>query len=133
MAKAPVPTNADQQTARPRPKPQSKWQTGRQEAHLHKEEMARIKGGKKRAQIEQEGKTARTVARATAISNAVARGFESARDVSSKQIELQQLLSGNRYSENDATDENRVSSGSSNGSGNSITQNPGAGSGEVIR
>lgn len=115
-----------------RPKPQTEKQARSQERHMHRENMALIKNQKGLEQIQQEGKTARTVARAGAITSAIQQGFRSAQDTAGKQIELQQLISGNRFSQNDATDDRSPSTGATNGSGNSVTQNPNAG-GTILR
>lgn len=130
MAKTnkPSPTAANRQT----PKPQTKRQAGKQEKHLHQERMQELKNQRSASQTREAGRTQRTATRSAALVSAVSEGTRNAADVASKQIELQQLISGNRFSNNDATDENRTSSGATNGSGNSITQNPGAG-GDVLR
>lgn len=125
MAKAkPAPNKAG---APNRPSPQTKRQAGKQEKHIHKENMERLKNQRTKTRTVEEQKTARTTARALAVSDAIRNGFTSARDVSGKAIEMQQLISGNRFSNNDATNDDRVSSGTGNGGGQSVTQNPSAG------
>lgn len=130
--KTPTPQSKGGSKTGKRPEAQTSRERRAQERHIYKENMAELKGKKKQEQIRQEGMTARTATRSAAITSAISQGFRSAQDVSGKQIELQQLISGNRYSENDANDERKPSPGDTTGGGNSITQNPNAG-GTVLK